>query len=158
MKLRKLFGAGILLCMMNLCIAAIAANPRSCPASASDAPQIVDVVKTMFVAAAKDDLTLFHSVTTSDFYAYDGGKRFDGDALMNLIKSAHDAGNVYVWSVNDPVVHVDCETAWISYVNKGSVQNDKGIMPIIWLESVVLEKKDGQWRAHFVHSTRQQQP
>jgi hypothetical protein len=99
-------------------------------------------------------LALFHSVTTSYFYAYDGGKRFDGDALMNLIKTAHDSGTVFVLSVNDPEVHVDCGTAWITYVNKGSVQNPKGITQMIWLESLVFEKKDDKWRAHFLHSTR----
>lgn len=155
MALRRLhFAASLLLLLLAFPGAAFASDPSPCAKSDSDAPQIIEAVKTMFVAATKDDLELFHSVTTSDFYAYDGGKRFDGDELMNLIKQAHAAGTMLVWSVNDPEVHVGCGTAWITYVNKGSVQTAKGVTPLTWLESLVFEKKDGKWRAHFLHSTR----
>ena len=151
-------GAAVFVLLAVFPCAAFAVDPPSCPTSATDATQIIDAVKTMFAAATKDDLALFHSVTTKDFYAYDGGKRFDGDELMNLIKQDHEAGVVLVWSVNDPEVHVDCGTAWITYVNKGSFTNAKGTTPIIWLESLVFEKKEGKWRAHFLHSTRVPQP
>jgi SnoaL-like domain len=155
MDLKRYYYALALLVLSSIFpCTAFAVDPPPCTTSATDAPQIVDAVKTMFAAASKDDFALFHSVTTSDFYAYDGGRRFDGDALMSLIKTAHDSGTVFVWSVNDPEVHVDCGTAWITYVNKGSVQNPKGITQMIWLESLVFEKKDDKWRAHFLHSTR----
>ena len=159
MDLRKLyFATAVLVLLAVFPCAAFAVDPPTCPTSATDAPQIIDAVKTMFAAASKDDLALFHTVTTSDFYAYDGGKRFDGDELMNLIKQAHEAGTVLVWSVNDPEVHVDCGTAWITYVNKGSVQNAQGLTKMTWLESLVFEKKNDKWRAHFLHSTRIPQP
>jgi hypothetical protein len=159
MDLRKLCSATAMFVLMAVFpCAAFAVDPPTCPTSATDAPQIIDVVKTMFAAASKDDLPLFRSVTTPDFYAFDGGKRFGGDELMNLIKQAHDAGTIFVWSVNDPEVHVDCGTAWITYVNKGSVQNAQGLTKMIWLESLVFEKKNDKWRAHFLHSTRIPQP
>ena len=159
MDLRKLCSATAVFVVLAVFPCAVfAVDPPTCKVSSTDAPQIIDAVKTMFAAATKDDLALFHSVTTPDFYAYDGGKRFDGDELMNLIKQTHEAGTFLVWSVNDPEVHVDCGTAWITYVNKGSVQNAKGITGITWLESLVFEKKEGKWRAHFLHSTRVPQP
>jgi hypothetical protein len=46
----------------------------------------------MYAAAATDDLVRIHSVVSEKFYAFDGGQRFDGDALMNLIKTLHAAG------------------------------------------------------------------
>ncbi len=42
-----------------------------------------------------NDLGKFHAVTTADFYAYDNGMRFDGDALMQAIQKQHAAGYVY---------------------------------------------------------------
>lgn len=122
-------------------------------ALAEDA-KVVETVKAVFVAAAGDDLGKFHAVTTADFYAYDNGMRFDGDALMQAIQKQHAAGYVYEWNVTQPEVHVVGDVAWITYINKGSVKNAKGTQQVTWLESMVLEKKDGKWRIRFVHSTR----
>lgn len=108
----------------------------------------------MFVAATTDDLKLFHTVAAPDFYAFDGGKRYDGDALMDLVKGLHAAGSVYVWTVNEPEVHISCNTAWVTYVNRGSVQNASGTTKVTWLESVILEKEAGRWRVRFASSAR----
>ena len=115
---------------------------------------MVETVKAVFAAAGADDLGKFHSVTTKDFYAYDNGMRFDGDALMDAIKKQHAAGYVYEWNVTQPEVHVAGNLAWITYVNQGAVKKPEGTEKLTWLESMVLEKKDGKWRIHFVHSTR----
>jgi ketosteroid isomerase-like protein len=56
--------------------------------------------------------------------------------------------------VTQPEVHVVGNVAWITYVNKGSVKNAAGTQQVTWLESMVLEKPDGKWKIHFVHSTR----
>jgi ketosteroid isomerase-like protein len=116
--------------------------------------KVVETVKAVFVAAGADDLEKFHAVTTSDFYAYDNGMRFDGDALMQAIQKQHAAGYVYEWNVTQPEVHVAGDLAWIAYINKGSVKNAEGTKQVTWLESMVLEKKNGKWRIHFVHSSR----
>jgi len=119
-----------------------------------DEAKIVLAVETMYVAAASDDLAKFHSVAASDFYAFDNGKRFVGDELMQLIKNAHAAGAVYEWHVTAPQVHVNGSTAWITYVNQGSLQNASGKKDLTWLESAVLQKEKGAWRIRFLHSTR----
>ena len=75
-------------------------------AAAEAEMQVVDTVKAVFVAAGADDLGKFHEVTTTDFYAYDNGMRFDGDALMQAIQKQHAAGYVYEWNVTQPEVHV----------------------------------------------------
>jgi hypothetical protein len=61
-------------------------------------------MRTMYAAAATDDLAKFHTVAAPDFYAFDGGTRYDGDALMNTLKSLHASGKVYVWTVTQPYV------------------------------------------------------
>ena len=60
-----------------------------------------------------------------------------------------------MWSVQEPVVEVDCNMAWITYVNKCSVTMPDGKKTDMkWLESAVLEKRDGKWLLRFFHSTR----
>ena len=108
----------------------------------------------MYAALTADDLDKFRAVTASDFYAFDLGKRFSGDALMDLIKKAHAAGKVYVWTVNEAEVHISGDIAWITYINHGSVKDASGTKDVTWLESAVLQKEKGTWRIHFFHSTR----
>jgi len=139
-----------------------AAYAQSCAASAAeqakDQAAILDIMHTFFAAAGSDDLAKFHSIVTTNFYAFDGGKRFDGDALMDLIKAAHAAGKVYVWSITEPEIHVECNTAWIAYVDHGSIQDASGKKDLTWLESGIFERQNGSWRIRFLHSTRVPQP
>ena len=68
----------------------------------------------MFAAARADDLPALLAVTTPNFYAYDGGRRFTAQSLMALIQKAHADGKHYEWSVTDPEVHVSCDLGWIT--------------------------------------------
>jgi ketosteroid isomerase-like protein len=133
---------------------AFAAKPVACRISAADGGKVVNAMRTMYAALVSDDLIGFRAVVTPDFYAYDGGKRYDGDALSNTIKAGHAGGTVYVWTVNEAAVHGTCEQAYVTYVNRGSVKNAAGARDVMWLESAVLQKTAGQWRISFFHSTR----
>ena len=42
----------------------------------SEQTQVVDTVRTIFVAARADDVAKFDSIIAPDFYIYDGGARF----------------------------------------------------------------------------------
>jgi hypothetical protein len=134
-------------------VAASAAS-HPCPLTQQDSTDVVTTMQTMFAAATADDLAKFHTVAAPDFYAYDGGKRFDGDGIMQLVGSLHAAGQVYVWTVTDPHVDGTCHTAWITYVNRGSVTDAHGRQELTWLESAVLQKQNGAWHIRFLHSTR----
>jgi hypothetical protein len=120
----------------------------------ADKAQIIDTVSTIFTAAKADDVAKFDSVIASDFYIYDGGARFNGDSVMTLIKAQHAAGKHYEWNVTEPDVHISGETAWIAYVNKGSITDASGTVNQNWLESAFLEKQAGLWKIVFMHSTR----
>jgi hypothetical protein len=123
-------------------------------ASMTDEAKVIEVIRSMYVAATNDDLVKFHGVVSPDFYAFDLGKRFTGDELMELIGKAHAAGKIYVWQVTEPEVHIDGATAWITYINRGSVQDATGTKNLSWLESAVLRKDKENWRIRFFHSTR----
>ncbi len=60
---------------------------------------------------------------------------------------------VYVWTVNEPEVHGTCDSAWISYVNRGSMADaTHAKRDMTWLESAFLLKDGGVWRIHFFQS------
>jgi hypothetical protein len=153
-----------LLCAMGtLTLSACAGLPpapapgTACAPLPADTP-IIATLTGLFAAGQLDDYARFRSLTTTDFYAFDNGRRFDGVALMDLIKGAHAAGKQFQWAVTAPDVHVSCDWAWISYVNRGWVQDANGRLPMNWLESAVLRYDGGQWRVRFFHSTRAPAP
>ena len=155
------------MCIMNLCrtttrglafgllwMAAAGAEAATASASPSDKADVVQTMRAMFAAITTDDAAKFRALTSADFYTFDGGKRFTGDALLELINAHHVAGKVYVWNVTEPEVHLHGDIAWITYVNQGSIRDASGTKDLTWLESAVLQKEKGVWRIRFFHSTR----
>lgn len=120
----------------------------------ADQTQVLNTVRTIFTAAGADDVKMFDSVIASNFYIFDVGKRFDGDAVMATIKAAHAAGKQFEWNVTQPDVHISGSIAWVAYVNQGSITDASGRMDQQWLESAVLQKQAGAWKILFMHSTR----
>ena len=45
-------------------------------------------------------------------------------------------------------------SAWMTWVNRGAIEDAGGKKELTWLESAVLRKTDGAWQIHFLHSTR----
>jgi hypothetical protein len=111
-------------------------------------------MSTFFAAAHDDDLAKFNSIVTPGFYAFDNGARFNGVSVMTLIKNLHSAGKHYEWHVTEPDIHIEGSTAWIAYVNKGSITTGSGTSDEQWLESAFLQRKSGNWKIVFIHSTR----
>jgi ketosteroid isomerase-like protein len=152
-KLSRIAPVAILLIAAILPASASAAS-SACAGTSADQAQVADAMRTMYAAATTDDLDKFHTVAAPDFYAFDSGRRYDGDALMKMVKSFHDSGKIFVWTVTQPHVESDCHLAWITYINRGSMKDASGTKELTWLESAVLEKQAGTWRIRFFHSTR----
>ncbi len=129
-----------------------AARDKTCAPEHKEA--VVDAMNQLFEAASRDDDNLFKEILAPDFYAFDNGKRFDGMQLPQFIKSAHGAGRVFVWSVQDPQAHIACDWAWVTYTNRGSVADASGTQPMNWLESAILHYQGQRWHIQFLHSTR----
>jgi hypothetical protein len=115
--------------------------------------QVVASVETLFRAVSKDDTRLFDSVIEPKFYLFDAGKRFDGNSILSLIEKAQASGKRYAWNVTEPDVHMEGSTAWIAYVNRGSVTDASGVTKREWLESAFLTKEAGGWKLAFMQST-----
>ena len=136
----------LLLTIMTLIAGNINAGPQE--------QEVINTVSTIFAAALTDDTAKFDSVVASDFYIFDGGVRFNGDTVMAFIKALHAAGKRYEWNVTEPDVHINGDTAWIAYINNGSITDASGTTKQNWLESAFLEKQAGNWKVVFMHSTR----
>jgi hypothetical protein len=151
MKVRSVLAAAVLALVLFV---AVRSSSGQLGVLSADQGQVVDTVKGIFAAATVDDLAKFHVVVARGFYLSDAGVRFDGDAIMTLMKAQHAKGRRYEWNVTEPDVHVMGDTAWIAYVNKGSVTDESGTKAQRWLESAFLERRRGVWKIAFMHSTR----
>lgn len=130
-----------------------AATATCAPADSSAA--IVDVLQNIFAALGKDDLQAYRSSVSDHFYIFSGGGRYDAAGFVDAVKTAHAQGIRFEWAVAQPEIHVSCRQAWVTYLNKGSVDTGKGKVPTNWLESAVFEYAHGHWRARFIHSTEE---
>jgi len=96
----------------------------------SDQRQVVDTVSTIFAAARTDEVAKFESVIASDFYMFDGGARFNGEAIMALIKVQHAAGKRYdgwsrpCWKNRQAPGRLSSCTALASPCRKRAMAND----------------------------------
>ena len=148
--IRFLFGA--VLASFFFALMSTAKAQKDSPVSGQE--QIVRAVNTVFAAIRTEDSQELNSVVTPDFYIFDGGVRLTADSLMTHMKALFAAGKRYEWSVTEPDVHVTGNTAWIAYINKGSIGDAAGSASQEWLESAFLEKQAGIWKIAFIHSTR----
>ena len=115
---------------------------------------IVDTVSSLFTAFRTEETRKFDSVIAPDFYIFDGGTRFNGKTIMTPIKAQHVAGKRYEWNVTEPDVHISGNSAWIAYINQGSITDASGGVNQQWLESAFLQRQAGSWKIVFMHSTR----
>ena len=150
MRFLRFISAGVL---FTMCVG-VASSAQQKPLSPEQA-KVVETVKGMFVAGKADDAAMFDKLVLPGFYMYDNGARFDGDAIIGLIREYHAKGVKFEWNVTEPDVHIEGDTAWIAYVNRGSITDPQGkATEQRWLESAFLEKKGGEWKVAFFHSTR----
>jgi hypothetical protein len=82
---------------------------------------------------------------------FDGGIRLSRNAVIDFITAQYAAGKRYEWNVD---VHIRGNTAWIGYVNRGSIRTRPEPQNQTWMESAFLQKQAGIWRIAFLHSTR----
>ena len=140
---------GVLISFMH-----ISAARAQREALTNEQTQIVDTLNTIFTAIQTDDAAKLNSVISPEFYIFDGGKRFNAEQVMAIFKVQHVAGKCYEWHVTEPDIHISGKTAWIAYVNDGSISDASGTVHQQWLESGFFEKQAGTWRVVFMQSTR----
>lgn len=135
------------------------AQTAACPVRPGDKAAVADTLRGMYAAVTARDIQKLDSYFAPGFYMFDNGQRFESDSIMKTIDSLYDKGYVFVWTVTQPDVHIDCNHAWIAYVNQGSIRiKDGPVHPTTWLESANLERIHGAWKLVFFQSTRVPEP
>jgi ketosteroid isomerase-like protein len=125
---------------------------------ADDRSEVVETVGALFNALEASNDAQFTSLLTPGFYIFDGGNRFSGQGVLAFLKAQRAAGKSFKWNVSEPDVHVIGDTAWVAYVNKGSITDSSGTKDQQWLESAFLQKEGASWKIAFMHSTRVPKP
>lgn len=146
----------ILSALLALSANAARAAPACAPPGA--AREVEAVVRGWFAAMAREDYAAGYALQAKGFYAFDGGRRFDGEALGELLRSLKAGGTHIEWNLHDLDAHVACDQAWASWVNTGASGKAGALQPVTWLESMVLGYADGRWRIEFLHSDRVRPP
>lgn len=119
----------------------------------SESSRALAAITAMYAALQTDNLSEYRKIVSPDFYAFDQGRRYDGDALAEEIKSLHASGYVFRWTVTRPDVHVLGDVAWVTYVNRGSIRDKSRESRMTWQDSAVLQRVHGRWRVWFLHSS-----
>src|SRR3569833_2309615 len=102
-------GVALGLAIMVICADCGAATPSSgCVDSATSRDGVVAAAAEMFAALRTDDLDRFQMIVAPVFYAFDAGRRFDGNGLAVFVKEAHAKGMRFTWSITEPTVHMGC--------------------------------------------------
>lgn len=136
-----------------LAIVASPAQSRACPWTNADTALVDRAVRSMFSALKVDDRAAFQRAVTTDFLAFEIGRRMTGDDLFTVIADAHRSGRVINWSIGPMIVRGDCNSAWAAWDNVGSAGVPPTIVPRRWMESAVLRRTPTGWRMEFLHST-----
>ena len=129
-------------------------GPRTCYASPNANAEIERTVHAFFDALRNADRVEFRRLTTTSFSSFDGGKRFAGTELVDLVRDAHARGVQLNWSLGPLDTEIGCNVAWTNWENVGSAGVPPDVKPVRWLESAVLVRRDGTWKIDFFHSAR----
>ena len=140
--------------LMLLAVAvASPAQARSCASSRQDVTLIDRAIRSFFDALAKDDQAAFQRIVTTDFTAFELGKKMTANELFQLVADSHRSGRVINWSIGPVAARRHCDMAWAAWDNIGSAGVPPNIAPRRWMESAMLRRSPTGWRLEFLHST-----
>lgn len=132
----------------------VRARQSDCPVSSAARDEVERTVQAFFDALRNDDDGAFQRLTTASFSSFDGGKRFAGIELVDVVRNAHSGGVQLNWSVGRLVTKIRCDVAWSAWENVGSAGIPPDVRPVRWLESAVLVRRDGNWKIDLFSSQR----
>ena len=130
------------------------ARPSECLAPPQASGEIKRTVDAFFDALRKEDKVAFQRLTTTSFYSFDGGDRYAGTELVDVVRDAHARGVQLNWSIGPLDTKFRCDVAWSAWENVGSADVPPAVRPVRWLESAVLVRQKRSWKIDFVHSHR----
>ena len=110
-------------------------------------------VKELFAAMSKHDGESMRATSTEDFQLLEHGEDW---SMQRLIDAVQPKGKPYVRRNFFKQIRAreKGDMAWVSYWNKAEIRGASGLRTVVWLESAVMVKADGEWAVQLLHSTR----
>ena len=110
-------------------------------------------VKELFAAMARHDGKAMRATSTEDFQLLEHGEDW---SMNRLIEAVQPKGKPYERRnfFRQIRVRENGDVAWVSYWNKAELRRAGGLRTVVWLESAVMVKEDGEWKVQLLHSTR----
>lgn len=105
-----------------------------------------------FESIEKFDYEGMRNAVTKDFNLFEDGTVWAVEDHINFLKTVQGKGNIK-YDFRDLKRNLDGNTAWLTYRNVADATMDGNPVHFEWLESAVLNKKDGNWKLAFLHST-----
>ena len=121
-------------------------------AEAVDHPAF-EPVKDLFAAMSRQDGKAMQETSTEDFQLLEHGEDWTMQKLVAVVKAngkPHQRKNFF----KQIRARQTGDLAWVSYWNKAEIQRATELRVIVWLESAVMVKVDGNWKIQMLHSTR----
>lgn len=139
--------------MVALALGLMAAPALADPCAPDNAPDPADTIQALFDAASAGDKAAVNALLAPDFFAIDGGRRYDQDGFAGLVDTLRESGATMTWSVGSPQSERSCDAAWLTWDNQGTRTDEQGTRALHWLESAVLVWQNGRWAVAMFHST-----
>jgi len=110
-------------------------------------------VKELFSAMSKHDGSAMRAVSTDDFQLLEHGEDW---SMQKLIDAVQPKGKPYERRNFFCQIRAEQkgDMAWVSYWNKAEIVRDDSLRTVVWLESAVSVRKNGEWKVQMLHSTR----
>jgi len=102
---------------------------------------------------SKHDGSAMRAVSTDDFQLLEHGEDW---SMQKLIDAVQPKGKPYERRNFFCQIRAEQkgDMAWVSYWNKAEIVRDDSLRTVVWLESAVSVRKNGEWKVQMLHSTR----
>ena len=115
-------------------------------------------ISKFFDCLSEIDTNKLKAYTTDDFILLENGQLWNIDTLVNKMSDPKNAGIKRVNKFQFIKTEQNGNVAWVSYHNSADFSLNEKKQTVNWLESAVLEKKNGRWKIKLLHSTRVMPP
>ena len=119
-----------------------------------DQQQVQQAVGKMFEALSKRDSVSLKAYCTTDITLHEYGQIWNIDTLINeaiIMNTAVDFKRTNTFEFIR--TETNKNIAWVTYRLSSAITEDSKQITIQWLETVVLERQNKQWKVKHLHST-----
>jgi ketosteroid isomerase-like protein len=120
----------------------------------TDQREVQQTVINIFDALSRRDSVMLKANCTADILIFEDGKVWNVDTMMGAIitlKKLDDYTRINKIEFIHTEIHND--VAWTTYHNKADITVNGKNRSVKWVETVILEKKNENWRIKLLHST-----